>query len=122
MRDLCFGCKGFKEIVHTESGTGHPYCQECALMQPPTSDEWALVLLNAPWSPFSAPFRPGDKVEARTAGQIFDGVGEVVDMSVSLEHGGTPVYPTFKVVLTEKAHDLAPDEAWYTECCLTRVE
>lgn len=122
MRDLCFGCKSFKDIAHTESGTERPFCQECALTQPLTSDEWAFVLLTAPWSPFSAPFKPGDKVEARTGAQVYDGVGEVTDMSMSLDHGGTPVYPTFKVVISEKAHDLAPDEAWYTEICLTKVE
>jgi hypothetical protein len=119
MRDLCFGCKSFQEIVYTEGGTDHPFCEACALVQPLTSDEWALVLLTAPWSPFSAPFKPGDRVEARTAATIYDGIGEVTDVSMSLEHGGTPVYPTFKVIINEKAHDQAPDEAWYTECCLT---
>jgi len=121
MRDLCYGCKQFQEIAYTEGGTDHQFCEPCSMVQPLTSDEWALMLLVAPDSPWGPPFRPGDKVEARTAGQIYDGVGEVAQMSMSLEHGGTPVYPSFRVVLNEKAHDQAPDEAWYTEVCLTKV-
>lgn len=122
MRDLCYGCKQFKEIVYTQGGTDQPFCEECSMIQPLTSDEWATVLLVAPDSPWGPPFRPGDKVEARTAGTIYDGVGEVTNMYMDLEHGGTPVYPTFRVVLNEKAHDQAPDEALYTEVCLTKVE
>jgi hypothetical protein len=122
MRDLCAGCKLFKEIVYTEGGTERPFCEGCSVVQPLTSDEWALMLLVAPDSPWGPPFLPGDKVEARTAGTIYDGIGEVAQMSMSLEHGGTPVYPTFRVILSEKAHDQAPDEAWYTEICLQKVE
>lgn len=122
MRDLCYGCKTFREIVYTQGGTENPFCEQCSVIQPLTSDEWALLLLVAPGSPFGPPFKPGDRVEARTAGQIYDGVGEVTNVSMSLEHGATPVYPTFRVVIDDKAHDQAPDEAWYTEVCLTRVE
>ena len=122
MKDLCFGCKTLKEIVYTEGGTERPFCEDCSVIQPLTSDEWARMLLMMPDSPYGPPFKPGDKVEARTAGVIFDGVGEVTHMSMNLEHGGTPVYPTFRVVISEKAHDQAPDDAWYTEVCLTRIE
>lgn len=120
MRDLCTGCKQFREIDYT-SIEGQPWCANCSMTPPLTSDEWALMLLVAPDSPYGPRFRPGDHVEARTAGVIYDGVGEVTHMSMSLEHGGTPVYPTFRVVLSEKAHDQAPDEAWYTEVCLQKV-
>jgi len=81
-----------------------------------------MLLLLAPWSPIGPPFRPGDVVEARTGAVVLDGVGTVRRMSTSLEDGATPIYPTFLVVITEKAHDQAPDEAWYTEVCLTRVD
>ncbi len=121
MRDLCSGCKQFRDIDYT-SPEGQPWCAACSMTPPLTSDEWAMMLLVAPDSPWGPPFRPGDKVEARTAGQIYDGVGEVTHMSMNLEHGGTPVYPTFRVVISEKAHDQAPDDAWYTEVCLTKVE
>lgn len=120
--DLCFGCKKFTEIVWTEGGTDRPYCQTCVDEMPPTVDEVNMVLLLAPWSPIGPPFKPGDVVECRTAAIIFDGVGVVQEMSISLRDGGTPIYPSFRVALTEKAHDKAPDEAWYTEVCLKRVE
>lgn len=116
MRDLCFGCKTFREIAYTEDETARPFCGECSAALPPAPEDIALLFLMA-----STPFKPGDRVEARTAAQIFDGVGVVTDVSMSLEHGATPVYPAFKVVLESKAHDLAPDEAYYTEICLTRV-
>lgn len=119
--DLCHGCKRFTGIVWTESGTSRPFCQPCVDDMPPTIDEVNLILLLAPWSPIGPPFKPGDRVEARTGAVVLDGVGTVVEMSISLEDGGTPVYPSFRVVLEEKAHDGAPDEAWYTEVCLRAV-
>lgn len=121
MKDLCWGCKAFKDIVYTEGGTDHPFCAGCSELQPPTSEEVAVLMLTAPNSPWGPPFRPGDQVEARTGAVIFDGVGTVAEMSMSLEHGATPIYPTWRVVLDSKAHDQAPDEAWYTEVCLKRV-
>lgn len=130
MRDLCYGCKQFRDIAYTQGGTDHPFCEDCATVQPLTSDEWATVLLTHPASPYGPPFRPGDKVEAR---QVIasdgtnvefqlQGRGEVAQVSMSLEHGGTPIYPAFRVVFSEKAHADAPDEFWYPEACLTRVE
>lgn len=116
MKDLCWGCKNFREIEYTEDGTDRPFCAACTRSLPPTSEDLALLFLAA-----TIPFKPGDRVEARTAAVIYDGVGQVVEVSVSLEHGATLVYPTFRVILDERAHDLAPDEAWYTEVCLTKV-
>lgn len=129
MRDLCFGCKSFQDITYVQGGTDNPFCSTCAAMQPPTSDEIAMVLLTAPWSPFSVPFKPGDKVETRQVMASdgtnvefrMEGVGEVTDVYVDLEHGATLVYPTFRVVINEKAHEDAPDEGIYTEMCLTKV-
>jgi len=121
MRDLCGVCKSFREIVWKEDGTNRPYCEPCLSQLPLSSDEWAFILLTAPWSPFGPPFKQGDVVECRTAGQIYDGVGTVHEMDVELEHGGTPIYPTWRVVLSTKAHENAPDERWYTENCLSRV-
>lgn len=120
--DLCYGCKRFVEIAWAESGTDRPFCRRCVDAMPPTIDDVNMILLLAPWSPIGPPFRAGDRVEARTGAMIFDGVGTVQEMSISLEHGGTPIYPTFRVTITEKAHDQAPDEAWYTEVCLRKVE
>ena len=120
--DLCFGCKKFVEIVYTESGTDRPFCEPCTEQMPPTRDEINLVLLLAPWSPIGPPFKPGDVVECRTGAVVYDGVGVVREMSIRLEHGGTPIYPAFRVEITEKAYDGAPDECWYTEVCLTKVD
>lgn len=120
--DLCYGCKQFVEIVWTESRTEHPFCQRCVDDMPPTQDQINLLLLLAPWSPIGPPFKAGDKVECRTGAIILDGVGIVQEMSISLEHGGTPIYPTFRVTITDKAYPEAPDEAWYTEVCLTPVK
>lgn len=120
--DLCYGCKKFTEVAWTEGGTGRPFCRACVDLMPPTDDEVSILLLVAPWSPLGPPFRAGDVVEARTGAVVLDGVGVVREMSISLEHGATPIYPTFLVAITEKAHDDAPDEAWYTEVCLRKVE
>lgn len=121
MKDLCGVCKNFREIAWHEDGTDRPYCKPCLDQLPLSGDEWAFILLTAPWSPFGPPFKVGDVVECRTAGQIYDGVGVVEEVDMSFAHGGTPVYPTWRVALSTKAHDLAPEEAWYTENCLTRV-
>jgi hypothetical protein len=120
--DLCYGCKRFVEITWTESGTQRPFCQPCVDSMPPTVDQINMLLLLAPWSPIGPMFKAGDRVEARTGAMILDGVGTVEEMSISLEHGGTPIYPTFRVTITRKAYPEAPDEAWYTEVCLTHLD
>jgi hypothetical protein len=114
---LCLGCRQIKEIVYTESGTNRTFCRECALQLPPTSEELALLFLAV-----TTPFKVGDYVEARTAGTVFDGVGTIDEISIDLKNGGTPVFPTFHVVLETKEHDLAPDDAWYTEVCLQHTK
>lgn len=114
--DLCFGCKAFKEIAYTEAGTDRTFCQQCALQLPPTSEDLALLFIAV-----TNPFKVGDRVEARTAGTVFDGTGVVEEISTQIIHGGTPVYPSWRVRLETKEHDLAPDEAWYTEICLRKV-
>lgn len=67
----------------------------------------------------TVPHAVGDVVECRTAGTLFDGVGRIEAVSFDPAEGGTPVYPSFRVALTEKAYPEAPDYAWYTEICLT---
>lgn len=115
-KDLCWNCKDYVEIAYTEAGTLRSFCKPCALQLPPTSEELALIFLEV-----TCPFKVGDKVEARTAGEVFDGVGVVQEISTELRNGGTRVYPSFRVKLETKEHDLAPDEAFYTEICLRKV-
>jgi hypothetical protein len=114
--DLCYGCKAIKEIAYTEQGTSRTFCQECALQLPPTSEELALLFIQ-----LTCPYKVGDRVEARTAGTVFDGVGVVTEISTQVINGGTPVYPSFQVELETKEHEKAPDKAWYTEVCLRKV-
>ena len=114
--DICDQCRKYTEIAYTEEGTNRPFCRDCALTLPPSSEELALLFLQ-----FTIPFKVGDRVEARTAGEVFDGVGVIEEVSTDLRNGGTRVYPSFRVKLETKEHDLAPDEAYYTEMCLTKV-
>ena len=115
--DFCSGCKTIAEIIYTETETDRSFCKKCTVALPPSSEELALIFLA-----LTVPFKVGDRVEARTAGQIFDGVGTVEEISTELKNGGTRVFPSFRVKLETKEHDQAPDEAWYTECCLKHPE
>ena len=119
---LCAGCKRIAEVAHIEDGTERPFCASCSAVQPLTPEEQAVVLLTASGSPFGPSFADGDKVEARAGAVLYEGVGTVAGMSMSLEHGATAIYPTFKVVFAEKAYEGVPDEAWSPECALTKVE
>jgi hypothetical protein len=119
---LCYGCKRLKPVAYVQPGTEQPFCDRCEQAQPLTVEDWAVFALASPTSPIGPRFAPGDVVEARTAALIYDGVGVIEEMSMDLKNGGTPIYPTFLVRLTEKAHDLAPDADWYTEVCLTKTE
>lgn len=119
---LCYGCKTFQDIFYIQPETGLEFCRECSLLEPLTVEDWAMFFLATPGTPLGPPFTAGDVVEARTAALIYDGIGVVKEMSMQLKHGGTPVYPTWRVEITEKAYPEAPDECWYTECCLTKVK
>lgn len=119
--ELCYGCKLPRETVYTHPDTGQVFCAACSRGMPLNSAEWAMILLTTPGSPVGPPFGPGDVVECRRAAQVYEGVGVVQEMSMNLEHGGTPLYPMFRVRLTDKASDDVPDEAWYAEVSLTKV-
>lgn len=114
MADLCAGCKAFRDIVYTEEGTERPFCRECALALPPSSDELAVLMLQ-----LTIPFKVGDRVVAKQAISIeefrTEGVGFVEQIDTDFVNGGTPVYPTFKVKIIEPAYDGAPAEGWYCE-------
>jgi hypothetical protein len=112
---LCFSCKNLREIAHVDP-IYRGYCAECVTTMPLGSVARAMQFLA-----LTVPFAVGDRVEARTAGELYDGVGLVTEVSFDLAHGGTPVVPMFKVVITEKADEWAPDSVWYSECCLSRV-
>lgn len=113
----CWGCKARKEITYVEEETGREFCYECMLALPPTNDELRRIFLM-----LTIPFKVGDRVEARTGATLYDGVGVVTEISTSLEHGGTVVYPTFLVKMEQKAYSEVPDEMWMTEVCLQKVD
>lgn len=114
---VCRGCKHLRPIVHTDE-LGMEYCAECAADLPKPSEVAGLEFLLA-----SIPYGKGDRVECRTAGTMYDGAGEVTDVSFQVERGGgTLVYPAFLVKIDEPANEHSPAEAWYTETCLTRVK
>lgn len=116
MAKMCYLCKSPKEDVYTDVNDLH-YCQQCMGSFPTPSVVRAMNFLMA-----TVPYADGDRVECRTGGEIFDGIGTVDGISFDLKDGGTPVYPAFHVVLDEKAYEDAPDECWYTEVCLRPVE
>jgi hypothetical protein len=116
MRDLCSGCKTFQEIAWTEEETCRAFCFVCVQQLPPTSEQLALTFLA-----LTVPFLPGDRVECRTGAILYDGIGVVQEISTDIRHGGTQVFPTFRVVMEEKAYPEVPDEMWFTECCLTKL-
>lgn len=70
----------------------------------------------------STPFSVGDVVECRTVGVLYDGIGIVRSISFNPKDFGSPVYPSFRVELTEKSDELVPDVVTYTEMCLTKVD
>ena len=113
---VCQGCKQLAEIVHTDS-LGLDYCAQCAKDIPVPGETLAVEYLLA-----NPAFVNGDRVECRTAGEIFDGVGTVMEMSFDIEHGGTLIYPAFRVVIDEPVNEHSPKEGWYTEICLRRVD
>jgi hypothetical protein len=113
--DFCYACKSVSEIVYTDE-SNRDYCTKCAADLPIPSEVYGLVYLAR-----TVPFQVGDKVECRTAGELYDGDGEVVEVSMDEEKGGgSLIYPAFRVRLDQKAENFLPDELYYTECCLRR--
>lgn len=112
---LCEICKELKELAYTDP-VGREYCVSCFSVLPiPTATRILGHLM------MTIPFRIGDTVECRTAGALFDGIGVIDDISIELEHFGTPTYPSFRVHITDKAYPECPDYVWYMESQLRRI-
>ena len=112
--ELCSSCKQMREPADTYDELF--YCQDCIDAVPEKPELFGLAYLLA-----TIPFSVGDRVECRTAGELYDGIGVVEEIDLNFKMGGTPVFPAFKVKLEEKSEDSLPDELWYTESCLTSV-
>lgn len=117
MKRLCASCRGYTEIAYADS-VDRQYCVSCALELPDIGPmARAIIFLY-----LTVPYQVGDVVEARTAGQLYDGIGTVTGVYFDLEHGGSPIYPAFGVHIDQPADENAPLEGWYTENCLRRAE
>ena len=113
---LCWGCKKIR-VIAVVDGASRDYCRDCASLMP-ESREAALLSFLA----LTVPYKEGDKVSCKTGGQVYDGVGHVVRVSFDPEDLASPVVPMFLVALDDKAYPEAPDEVWYSEVCMERVE
>lgn len=115
-KGLCESCRELKPVAWTDA-LEREYCEQCLTALPAPGPSRIMEYLAV-----TVPFEVGDRVECRTAGALYDGIGTVDEISTELENFGTPVYPSFHVKLEEKAYPEAPDELWYTEVCLTKVD
>lgn len=116
---LCESCKKLKPVAWTDE-FDRDYCEECYQLFSAAQAAnlfWMYSYLMA-----TIPFKVGDRVEARTAGVLYDGIGTIDEVSFDPAKYGTPVYPSFHVVIAEKAYPTAPDALYYTETCLKLVE
>jgi hypothetical protein len=112
MKKVCYSCKRLKGIVHTDE-LDRGYCDKCFV---PRDLIYAMNFMA-----LTVPFKVGDRVECRTGGQLYDGIGVVEEVSTDLKNGGTWVHPSFLVRFEEKAYETVPETLWYTESCLTKV-
>jgi hypothetical protein len=112
--ECCYLCKAFKEIVYVDE-LDQSYCMDCFVTTPIPGDVWGRIFLL-----MTVPFQVGDKVKCSLYDR-YEGIGHVDAVHFDLKHGGTPVYPTFHVVMDEKAFDEVPDDSLYTEVCLEKV-
>lgn len=114
---LCESCKELKPVAWTDS-VGREYCQGCiedakqAFVPSPTQTFMALTI----------PFKVGDRVECRTGGTLYTGIGVIDQVSTDLENFGTPFHPSFHVVFEQKAYPDVPDAIWYMEQQIQKVE
>ena len=116
---LCASCKQLKEIAWTDN-FDREFCEQCYAVLLTTQEAtsfWMYEYLMA-----TIPFQVGDRVECRTAGTLYDGIGVVEEVSFDPAKYGTPVYPSFYCRIEEKAYPEAPDVLWYTETCLRHVD
>lgn len=121
--ERCYSCKlPLVEDFYVHPDSGELFCMLCSWGMPLNPQEIAMILLTQPGSVVGPPFAPGDVVECRRAAQVYEGIGVVREMSMDPEHAATPLYPMFRVELTDKANDDCPDEAWYAEVSLTKVK
>lgn len=113
---LCESCRELKVTAYTDP-VGREYCVTCFVMLPvPTVSRIIEYLIE------TIPFQVGDRVECRTAGVLYDGIGVIDQVSIEPKNFGTPAYPAFHVCLQQKAYPEAPDALWYMERQICHVQ
>lgn len=115
MIQLCHGCKSLRDTAHIDQAD-RPYCAGCAVLLPVMQSAALMTFLAS-----TVPYQEGDIVSCKTGGQVYDGIGHVVQISFSPEDLASPVVPMFRVAIDDKAYEGVPDEVWYSEVCLERV-
>lgn len=112
---LCEGCRELKPVAYTDD-IGREYCSQCSAELP---EPYIFSQYDYLWE--TIPFHIGDRVECRTAGVLYDGIGTIDRISIDPATFGTPVFPAFHVVIDKKAYPECPDSVWYLEKQLRRV-
>jgi hypothetical protein len=115
MTGLCQGCRRIRALSYTDQAD-RSYCVDCTALLPVAQSAMMVAFLAD-----TVPYKEGDIVSCKTGGQVFDGIGHVVEVSFSPEHLASPVVPMFRVAIDEKAYPEVPGSIWYAECCLERV-
>lgn len=110
MNETCLCGKG-RPVKYIDNVTLRGYCAVCA-----SSEFTSSLSVNLQFISDLVPYEIGERVECRTMGEFYDGTGVITEMSTSLEKGGTPVHPAYRVKL-----DNDKGELWYTPVCLTRT-
>lgn len=113
---LCFSCRNLREIFYVDP-IDRGYCARCAVDLPIGSVARAMQFLS-----LTIPFKVGDKVAAYTAGELYDGIGTVTEVFFDVKHGGTPVFPMFRVHIDDPVDDEVPADGLYTEACLRTAD
>lgn len=68
------------------------------------------------------PYKVGDRVHCTSGGVVYDGIGHVAEISIDPKDLASPVVPMFRVEMEEKAYPEMPDEMYYPEVLLKKVE
>lgn len=78
--------------------------------------------MAAAWLMAGTPFQVGDRVRCYSGGVVYDGIGHIVEISVDPKNLASPVVPMFRVEMDEKAYPEMPNDMWYGEVLLKKVE
>jgi hypothetical protein len=111
---LCYSCHSVRQITYVD-GNDRGHCGQRKVEQPVTSITRAMGLLSS-----TTPFKVEDRVEARTAGERFDGIGAGAGIDLdNMRQGGTAVESVYREI-DGPPDDNASAEGLCTAPCLTK--